>query len=424
MKIKNFISLFLAITVICLFAACKKASKTTDSNNSTETTTNGTMHCIPEERLTITGKDTAMTGKAETAQTVSDTGLVIVNGKAAVADDTGFSIIDEKTGTEKQVDNKPASSVVFDGRTAYYVRTGIEDKSVRIWFDDDAIVENKENETWLRGEVYIYSSEKGSAKKLFSTNHESTKMIYFDSENLYYTDYADKNVGYYIGSSQYIAPTLYKYNLSSGKKTAVSEFASKAEAYGSYIFINACDSLSTHHPDFINPGPIHIYDTKTGADIKADEYGELLFKDGEYFYYLHVDQDDGNVTGGKVMYCKADGSDLHKSTEISGDIESRYGHYITVYYNDDNKVTVYNTKTKKESVCERYNLLYSGGELLSVRSDEADNSKIYRVTDTGKEEIYAQINGETNFIRKTSAGIYSEEYKNDKINIEFIKSGN
>ena len=209
MKIKRIMAFFLMFTLSAsaLMAGCAKQ----EEQQTAETPSQSQQATQQAEQ------------NEQAAEPVAGKNLAVVNGIAAVADDNGFSIIDEAAGKETQIDSEPANQVIFNGSTAYYVRRGIEDKSVKIRYDEDTIVDEGDEEVWLRGEVYIFTKESGKSQKLFITNQETAELVYFDSENLYYTDFADENVGYFLGASKDIARSLYKYDLNSGTFQVIYE---------------------------------------------------------------------------------------------------------------------------------------------------------------------------------------------------------
>ena len=414
MKIKRIMAFFLMFTLSAsaLMAGCAKQ----EEQQTAETPSQSQQATQQAEQ------------NEQAAEPVAGKNLAVVNGIAAVADDNGFSRIDEAAGKETQIDSEPANQVIFNGSTAYYVRRGIEDKSVKIRYDEDTIVDEGDEEVWLRGEVYIFTKESGKSQKLFITNQETAELVYFDSENLYYTDFADENVGYFLGASKDIARSLYKYDLNSGKKTLIADYACRAEAYGSCIFYNAYDGNSSHHPDFVNPGPIHIYDTKTGTDVKADDYGELLYAENDRFYFIHITEEDDGITGGAVKSCKADGTELETVRSIDGEIDSRYGNYVTVT-GEDNEVTVINTKNGKEFKHDMYGFSFTEGKLFELTDDF--DGKLYYYNDNFEKELYVDLNNydvksdSVGYVKKTDAGVYVEKFADDDTSsIRFIKSGN
>ena len=410
MKIGKITALVLVLTLLAfvVLVGCNSTAPEEDITN----------NCVPTEQ-------------AKAAQPVSGVNLAAVKGIAAVADENGFSIIDEKTGKETQIDNEPARSVAFDGNTAYYVRTGIADESVKIRYDDDTMVDPDSKAVWLRGEIYRYNSESGKSERLFTTNEEHASLVYFDSENLYYTDYSDENTGYYVGSSKVIAPVLFKYNLASGKRTYVSQYTCKAEVYDGYIFYNAYDGNSSRHPNFVYPGPVHIYDTKSGKDVNLDDQSEFLFAENGKFYYVRFITEKDIVTGGEIRKCNADGNQLETVKELSGEIWSRYGEYLVLIENDEDYVA-YNTRTDKKFNVDRTWLWLEGNGCFAAIENDGNGEKLYRIDDSGEKDLYADLNGievggrdSLTIVERTYSGLYvlEEDDAESVGNIKFIPTG-
>ena len=470
MNIKSLISLILAVITICSFAVSKKFNAA-DSDGSAKTTTNGTMNCVQQDRLTEPEQDADSDDSAEKTtngtmnclqqkrlpepeqdadrpeETKTAEGKVVgdceaINGVSVVADSNGIRFVNEKTGKETPFCSDSAVSVLYDGNTVYYVNEkDIIDKSVKIRTDEGPV--DDEDSAWFRYEVYKYTVKNGKTEKLFKTNGYDVNLVYFDSENLYYTDVADKNIGYY-GAVDSGTPSLFKYNFKSGKRTLISEYACRAEAYENCIFYTACDESISYEPSFVYPGPVHIYNPKTGRDVKVDDSGELLYAENGRFYFIHlsINEDslyyNGSIIGGVVKSCKADGTDVRTGIEIKGNIIRREGAYIAVaigdWDNDDWIENVVNTKTGAEFKRGAYSYYSEDDMLLAAdQQSEEEPRKIYSVNDSGKNELfidldsYKGVRSSESYFAKSDNGIYvlkSEETEENqyKNSIRFIKA--
>ena len=70
--------------------------------------------------------------------------------------------MDEDTGVKMQITTDPAATVVFDGNKVYFVRRGIEDRTIvvrsrdNLYRDEIICDENGEPEVWEKGRICSY----------------------------------------------------------------------------------------------------------------------------------------------------------------------------------------------------------------------------------------------------------------------------
>ncbi len=415
MKIRRTISILLALTIaaLCAFTGCTKNRASEDA----ETIDSENESVTDEIQLLNYGMSSPTVYRSCEA----------VNGVSVVNDTDGLSLINESTGKKTQFyENTAVRDLLFNGKSVIF-----SDQII----NDDVKVTNPSDyyeDQWYVCYVDEYDLESKSSHTLFTSNGIDPGLIYFDSSCLYYTDVADKNVGDYKAVES-ITPSLFKFDFETGEKTVISEYACSAESFGSFIFYNALESYPNQSDDYVNPGPIHIYDTKNGKDVKVDDYGELLYSENDRFYFIHIINKNDTITGGEVKSCKSDGSDVKTVIKIDGRIARGLNHYVTValgtWADDDTKEKVINTKTGKDFIIPSLDCYYLDNQLIAS-SEKADDPKIYRYNDSGKKELYVDlssyngVDASADLISKTENGIYVCGYVDGEYVIKFIKSDN
>ena len=344
---------------------------------------------LPFERLQ-TGIEESEKSDVLLEQKVSD--IAIVDGITAIADDDGFSILNEMTGKETQITTDPASTVVFDGKIAFFVRTGIEDPSVVVRSgggSNDAVeYVGGERHFWERCRVCSYDVSTNQVKELFDSNGFNTSIIFADKEYLYYTDYSDENVGWFVGESQHTAPTLFKYSLHNGKREIVSLYAAKIGTVGNTIFYTDAESSSYRHSTWFYGGDLHVYNTISHKDYLIDNEAEFLFAEKEAYIYVTVQDYDGfgDTCDCRIMRCGIDGEDKAELKQIHRALEQHYGQYLVFNnespYKNDEHFVVYNALTDKSILSTRWYYELNDGELIGLDYDNP--GEISTLTDSGE----------------------------------------
>ncbi len=446
MKIKSLISFFLAAMIFFSFAELKKRS-TASSDDSAKTTTNGTMNCVQEYGLTVPDQDEDRPKRSEAAAAETVGTCTAINGVSVVADSNGLRFVDEITGKETTFCSESSRSVLYNGKTVYFIKDKeIEDKMIKIRFEE-GLNEDAGDEVWSRREVFKYTVKNEKTEKLFTTNGYDTYLVYFDTENLYYLDVADKNIGYFnaINSG---APSLYKYNFKSAERTLISESGFNVINCGNYLFYSDSDQYGFEDGPMVFPGEVHIYDTKSGKNVKVDDYGDLLYCEDDRFYFIHISEKDGAVIGGTVKSCKKDGSDLKTGISISGEILTIMDNYVGIRVGqwddaDDWIDDVVNVKTGNRFKTKAYSYTTYDDVLLDssylYQKYDSDNElyycdkKIYRIKDDGTRSLYFDLSGNKNvgsldrFEYKSEFGVYVSSYADatqayDTYVIKYIKN--
>lgn len=327
---------------------------------------------------------------------VSD--IAVADGMAAIVDDDGLSILDEKTGVDTEVTKEPASSVVFDGRKAFFVRRNIEDRTViveRREFNessgDMSFDENRDPVAWVRGRVCSYDVTTSTIEELFDTNGFNACVVYADEKYLYYTDYADENIGWFTGESQHVAPTLYRYDLLEKKRDIISKFASKIGTIGNLIVYNDSDIATFRHRTFFYGGGLHVYDTTNNMDHYISEDAELLYFEDQTLVYVQVPNYKGYGSESEcmIMRCDVNGENKEEKQRINGILDHHFGQYLVFENNDVGGFEIYNTLTKESFVSNNWYYEIRDGELLTTK--ESAPGKIYTVTSNGAKSLLFDI---------------------------------
>ena len=409
--IKKFTAVVLMLTLSAsvLIAGCAKQKanqlETIDSENTS-------------------ASDVQQVEKSESESTDSAESSTKTKGLNVVSDKNGLRFINEITGEETPFYKERSDAYVYDDKTVYFVKM-VEDKTVKIRHDDPD--DPAEGETWSRCDVYKYTIDNKQLEKVFTTNGTiGVILLNFDSENLYYVDVADKNVGYYNGINSG-TNSLFKYNFRSGKKELISEKGQNLFLYDNYIFYTDCDNPGYEDGPQVFPGNVHIYDTKSGKDIIADDYGDLLYYENDRLYFIHITEKDNVITGGVVKSCKADGTDIKTGISISGEILTVMKNYVGIRVGqwdgpDDWIEEVVNVKTGNRFKTEAYSYIINDDVLLdssylySNHDEESDtyyfDKKIYQIKDDGTRELFLDlssikgVNALDKFKYKTDYGIY------------------
>ena len=317
--------------------------------------------------------------------------IAVVNDIAVIADNDGFSVLYEKTGTETQITTYPASSVVFDGKTAYFVQKQLIDQSVTVLSEED----ESRDEDWERGRVFVYDLVSNQVQPLFDSNGFNTFVIYADHEYIYYTDYADERVGWFTGESQHFASTLYRYDLKTGNRETISDYASKIGTIGNRLIYTDARGASYRHKTWFNGGGLHIYDTISSKDYYIDDESEFLYaEEGALVYVTAFGYDGyGSPCECRIMRCDLDGENKTEVQQISGSLEHHFSQYLVFekenYTEESDRYLVYNAVTDKAMASPNYYYDTYNGNLISLPYDEP--GRIYVVTDTGEEKLFLDV---------------------------------
>ena len=326
---------------------------------------------------------------------VSD--IVIVDGflkDAAVADESGFGILDEDTGVKMQITTDPAATVVFDGNKVYFVRRGIEDRTIvvrsrdNLYRDEIICDENGEPEVWEKGRICSYDLKTFQMEELFDTNGFNACVVYADEDYLYYTDYADENVGWRVGDSQLVAPTLFRYDLNKETSEVISAYASKVGTVGSVIVYTDSDAASYRHDTWFYGGGLHFYDTVTKTDCFIAGDSEFLYAEGKDYYYATIigassaKEDPASHPVTYVNRCSINGENSSEVKRIDGAWEHHVGPYLE--FNGDAGYKIYNALSDNMFDSEYwYNHMSADGQLISLSTNEPGS--VNSVSENGEE---------------------------------------
>ena len=326
--------------------------------------------------------------------------VAIVDVVAAIADNNGFSILNEKTGEETQITSDPASSVVFDGQTAYFIRTGIKDPSVvvRSGGGSDDVVEyvGGERHFWERCRVCLYDVSTNQVKELFDTNGYNSTVIYADEKSLYFTDYAGENVGWFVGASQYVAPTLFRYDFQSKEIRVIADYASKIGMVGNVIVYTDSKASSYRHRTRFYGGTLHFYDTYSQIDYSIAGDSEFLYAENNTYFFVTVQgysSSQDTPAAHPVTYvkcCKLNGGNVSEIKHFDGAWEHHLGQYIGFISGIDTVTyRYYNALTDETMFSHFFDYAPNSGQAISL--DYSNPGLVWMVTENGEFELLYDV---------------------------------
>ncbi len=384
-------------------------------------------------------ENTNETKNPANAQTVSfDSGLNVatVNGVSIIADITGVRLFNEADKTEKVIFDRSAENVIFDGKTAYFVETEIEDTTVELRDPEGEPVSQNENGPWLRAKIHSYSVETDKVTEIVTTNNNAfTKVVYADDSAVYYTDWSEDKVG--LAYVEEVTCPLYRYDFEKQTSTLVIDkiypFTCKTEAgklfYQTEAWFNGDNGYHT----------LFVFDFKSGETNKISEDEASFLKiDDEKVYY--IERKWGPEASGEIKYklmsCDVSGQNSEVVAEL--DFLPDENRVFAAYANEDillftgrfDGEYIYNIKDGtfeyNDDDSAQYDVISNGSSAILHKhyysaDEEFVKTELYLYDDERERELIEESDEEIYATKITENGVYVQYYEGlDYCGIKFI----
>lgn len=384
-------------------------------------------------------EDTPETKNSENAQSVAfDNGLNVatVNGVSIIADNKGVRFFNEADKTEKVIFDRPAENVIFDGKTAYFVETEIEDTTVELHDSEGEPVPQDVSGPWLRAKIHSYSVEADKVTEIVTTNNNAfTKIVYVDDSAVYYTDWSDDKVGLTI--IEEVTCPLYRYDFEKQTSTLVLEniypFTCEVEEgklfYQTEAYVNGDDGYHI----------LYVFDFKSGESDKiSEDEAQFLKLEGEKVYY--IERKWGTEASDEIEY-KLMSNDLRgQKAEVTAELdflpdETRV---FATYVNENilaftgrfDGVYTYNIKDgtfeHNGDGTADYEVISNGTSAVLQKDyysteEEFIKTELYRYDGTAEQELIEESDEGIYATKITENGVYVHYYEGlDYCGIKFI----
>lgn len=359
-----------------------------------------------------------------------------INGISVIADETGVRIFNETDKTEKKIFDKPARSVVFDGKMAYFAEMEIEDPTVELYDFEGEPVEKDEYNVWLRAKIYSYNVETDEIKEIVTTTRSHfTAIVYADETAVYYTDWsADK-----LGCTYIETPTcpLYKYDFEEQKSVLVMDkiLPDTCEVRGDRLFYHKDGSVNGDDGYHV----LYAFDFKSGESDKiSEDEAQFLKLEGEKVYY--IERKWGTESSDEIKY-KLMSNDLRgQKAEVTAELdflpdETRV---FATYVNENilaftgrfDGVYTYNIKDgtfeHNGDGTADYEVISNGTSAVLQKEyysteEEFIKTELYRYDGTAEQELIEESDEGSYATKITENGVYVHYYEgSDYCGIKFI----
>lgn len=337
--------------------------------------------------------------------------VVCVNGISVISDSNGIRLLRESDGEEKKIYSEPTEDeMLFDGETVYFTGERIEDNSVKVdpeSMEDEGL--NSDEVKLERRMMYSYSVSSGELKELFTTNGCFGEPVYFDDDFLYYSDFADDEVGSYISFSD--SETLYRYNLKTGEnKKLLDSIAWNYYTDGKIIY----HTQRGYNGDegFHN---LNVYDLKAKKAYSIENDSMFAYADDSKLYYISYYESEDRYAlkscsfTGEEKTVVSDFDFLPEIGDFKFDVNQQFIH-ISSPVNCEND-RFYNIKTGEVTETEYLDgLLYNFGDVFTyIKHVSETDYEVYLINGKEDYKLLCTIGNNTEFVKCTENGYYLEK---------------
>lgn len=374
----------------------------------------------------------------ESGGVIFDSGNYVasVNGVSVITDDTGVRIFNEADQTQKVIFDKAAKNVFFDGKTAYFVESEVEDTTVELYGFDGEAISADDHDPWLRAKIHSYNTETDKVTEIVTTNNNAfTKIVYVDDSAVYYTDWSEDKVGLTI--IEEVTCPLYKYDFEKQTSTLVIDkiypFTCEAEAGRLFYQAEGCINGDDGYHN------IYTFDFKSGESNKiSKDEAQFLKLEGEKVYY--IERKWSAEVSDKIEY-KLMSNDLSgQKAEIVAEFdflpdETRV---FATYVNENilaftgrfDGMYIYNIKDgtfkHNDGGAAEYEVISNGTSAVLQKNyysaeEEFIKTELYRYDDATEQELIEESDEDFYATKITTNGVYAHYWEGlDYCGVKFI----
>lgn len=265
-------------------------------------------------KVTEGGSETLNSSEGQKEEKAYDIDYDVVNAGdvSVISDYSGIRILNEVSGEENIIFEKPATSMAFNGEILYFFVEGYADESIEAYRKDyDTGEYVASDELWERSKLYSYSALTKEITEILDANSSRTKLIYIDDSNIYFADLKEDYVGNFHMLYSYTLDNFVRFNLKSGDFWTVLEDIGEIE-YVDGNFIYQSERYMNGDRGF---HPTHIYNIESGKSYDIDECASFAYADDEKIYYLTQEETEYSFNY-NLESCSFTGTDKKLVSEL------------------------------------------------------------------------------------------------------------